>query len=77
MEKVPYYVYDDENTHEMCHHEEPYIDDEDLRDFLRQFVGDDASEDDIQELINASADENISEEDFDKLLENFISKYKS
>lgn len=77
MEKVPYYVYDDENPHEMCQHEEPYIDDEDLRQFLMEFVGDNACEEDIQELIDASSDENISEEDFDKLLEDFISKYKS
>ena len=77
MEKVPYYVYDDEKPHEGCGQAEPYIDDEDLREFLLEFVGDNACEEDIQELINASADESISEEDFDRLLEDFISKYKS
>ncbi|WP_405274272.1 hypothetical protein [Methanobrevibacter sp.] len=77
MEKVPYYVYDDEKQHDMCEPAEPYIDDEDLREFLMEFVGDKACESDIQELINASSDESISEEDFDKLLDDFISKYKS
>ena len=78
MEKVPYYVYDDDvKPHEGCEHSEPYIDDEDLREFLLEFVGNDVCEEDIQELINASSDESISDEDFDRLLESFISKYKS
>ena len=79
MEKnIPYYTLDDEGNCEFNVSDgQAYIDDEDLREFLMEFVGDKACESDIQELINASSDESISEEDFDKLLDDFISKYKS
>ena len=78
MEDVPYYIYDDdENSHMMSPDGEAYIDDGDLRDLLVDMLGDDVSEDEIQKILDAASDENISEEDFDKLVDDFISNHKS
>ncbi len=69
MDKVPYYVLDDEEG-------EAYIDDDDLKNLLIDLLGDDVSEDEIQKILKAASDENLSEEDFDKLVEEFILKNK-
>ena len=78
MEEIPYYVYDeDEKSHKMSENGEAYIDDEDLRQLLLDYLGDKVSEEEIQKILKAASDENLSEEDFDKLLDEFISNHKS
>ncbi len=78
MDDVPYYIYDDdEKSHIMSSDGEAYIDDGDLRDLLIDMLGDSVSEEEIQKILKAASDENISEEDFDKLVDDFILKNKS
>ena len=78
VEEIPYYVFDDdEKSHKMSENDEPYIDDEDLRQFLLDYLGDEISEEEIQKLLKASSDESISEEEFDRILDDFISNHKS
>ena len=40
------------------------------------FLGDDVSPEEIQKILDAASDEELSEEDFDKLVEEFILKNK-
>lgn len=78
MEKVPYYVYDDdEKSHVISEKGEAYIDDGDLRDLLIDLLGDDVPEEEIQKILKAASDENLSEEDFDSLVDEFILKNRS
>ena len=78
MEEVPYYIYDDdEKSHVMAGDGEPYIDDVDLKELLIDMLGEDVSEEEIQNILKAASDENMSEEDFDKLVDDFILKNKS
>lgn len=78
MEKVPYYVYDDdEKSHVISENGEAYIDDGDLRDLLIDLLGDDVPEEEIQKILKAASDENLSEEDFDSLVDEFILKNRS
>lgn len=78
MDDVPYYVYDDdEKSHIKSPNGEAYIDDGELRDLLIDLLGDDVSEDEIQKILKAASDENISEDDFDKLVDDFILNNKS
>ncbi len=77
MDDVPYYVYDDEKFHIKSPNGEAYIDDGELRDLLIDLLGDDVSEDEIQKILKAASDENISEDDFDKLVDDFILNNKS
>lgn len=77
VEEVPYYIYDDEKSHVVEGDGEPYIDDVDLKELLMDMLGDDVSEEEIQNILKAASDENISEEDFDKLVDDFILKNKS
>lgn len=76
MDKVPYYVFDEDNETRLMKGE-AYIDDDDLRKLLLDLLGDDVPEEEIQKILNAASDENISEEDFDKLIDDFILKNKS
>ena len=77
MDDVPYYVYDDEKSHIKSPNGEAYIDDGELRDLLIDLLGDDVPEDEIQKILKAASDENISEDDFDKLVDDFILNNKS
>ena len=77
MEDVPYYVYDDdEKSHIKSPDGEAYIDDGDLRELLIEMLGEDVPEAEIQKILKAASDENISEDDFDKLVDDFILKNK-
>ncbi|WP_296877687.1 hypothetical protein [uncultured Methanobrevibacter sp.] len=77
MKEVPYYILDEDgNSQSITSNNEAYIDDEDLRELLIDFLGDSVSEDEIQKILDAASDENLSEEDFDKLIDNFILKNK-
>lgn len=78
MEDVPYYVYDDdEKSHIKSPDGEAYIDDGELKDLLIDLLGDDVPEEEIQKILKAASDENLSEEDFDKLVDDFILNNKS
>ena len=75
--EIPYYILDLKGNSERLSSDNPaYIDDEDLRELLIDFLGDSVSEEEIQEILDAASDENLSEEDFDKLIDNFILKNK-
>ena len=78
MEKeVHYYIFDEEGAvKSVSSSKEAYIDDNDLKDLLIDFLGDDVSQEDIQKILEAASDEKLSEEDFDKLVDEFILKNK-
>ena len=75
--EIPYYVFDSEGEVEAIKSNgEAYIDDGDLKELLLDFLGDDVSSEEIQKILDAASDKNLSEEDFDKLVEEFILKNK-
>ncbi|WP_405305307.1 hypothetical protein [Methanobrevibacter sp.] len=77
MKEVPYYTLDDEgNSQFVSSSGEAYIDDGDLRELLIDFLGDSISEEEIQKILDAASDKNLTEEEFDKLVDNFILKNK-
>ncbi|WP_405268719.1 hypothetical protein [Methanobrevibacter sp.] len=78
MEKnVPYYILDENGAAEsISSNKEAYIDDNDLKELLIDFLGDDVSSEDIQKILEAASDEKLSEEDFDRLVDEFILKNK-
>lgn len=77
MEDIPYYVFEDDDAHFMSSDGEAYIDDDELRDLLIELLGDDVSDEEIQKILKAASDKNISEDDFDKLVDDFILKNRS
>ena len=78
MDNVPYYVVDEDGESSLIgQNGEAYIDDDDLKDLLIDLLGDDVPEEEIQKILKAASDENLSEEDFDMLVEEFILKNKS
>ena len=75
--EIPYYILDEDGSIEsISSNGEAYIDDEDLKDLLIEFLGDKVSQEDIQKILEAASDEKLSEEDFDKLIDEFILKNK-
>ena len=77
MKEVPYYILDDDGNSHSISSKEAYIDDGDLRELLIDFLGDSVSEEEIQKILDAASDKNLSEEDFDRLLDNFILNNKN
>lgn len=74
---VPYYTLDEDGNSEfISSNGEAYIDDGDLKELLLDLLGDDVSEEAIQEILEAASDEDLSEEEFDKLVDDFILKNK-
>ena len=71
---IPYYVVDENGN--VSSSTEPYIDDGDLKDLLLSVLGEDVPQEDIQKILDASGDNELSEEDFDKLVDEFILKNK-
>ena len=71
---IPYYVLDENGN--VSSSTEPYIDDGDLKDLLLSVLGEDVPQEDIQKILDASVDNELSEEDFDKLVDEFILKNK-
>jgi hypothetical protein len=45
-----------------------------LKELLLELLGDDVSQEEIQKILEAASDENLSEEEFDELLDEFILK---
>ena len=78
MEKeIPYYIFDEDGACGIISpNREAFIDDNDLKELLIDFLGDDVSREDIQKILEAASDEELSEEDFDKLVDEFILKNK-
>ena len=77
VNEVPYYVLDEEgNVELMSSNGEAYIDDNDLKELLIDFLGDKVSQEVIQKILDAASDEKMSEEDFDRLVDEFILKNK-
>lgn len=75
VKEVPYYTLDEDgNTDSFKFNGEAYIDDDDLRELLIELLGDKVSEAEIQEILDAASDEGLSEEEFDKLVDEFILK---
>ena len=77
MKEVPYYILDEDGNSQSLSSNEAYIDDGDLRELLIDFLGDSVSEEEIQKILDAASDKNLSEEDFDRLLDDFISNNKN
>ncbi|WP_298500592.1 hypothetical protein [uncultured Methanobrevibacter sp.] len=77
MEDVPYYIFDEDENARLSSNGEAYIDDEELRDLLIELLGEDVPEEEIQKVLRAASDKNISEEDFDRMVDDFIFKHKS
>ena len=74
---VPYYMLDEDGNSEfISSNGEAYIDDGDLKELLLELLGDDVSEEAIQEILEAASNEDLSEEEFDKLVDDFILKNK-
>ncbi len=76
--EIPYYTLDEEgNTDVVASNGEAYIDDGELKEMLLQLLGDDVPESEIQKILEAASDENLTEDEFDKLLDEFILKHKN
>ncbi|MBQ9160667.1 MAG: hypothetical protein IJ122_05015 [Methanobrevibacter sp.] len=77
VKEIPYYLFDEEGESEAVKSNgEAYIDDNDLKELLLDFLGDDVSSEEIQKILDAASDKNLSEEDFDRLVDEFILKNK-
>lgn len=74
--KIPYYTLDEDGNAEELISQEAYIDDNDLKELLIDFLGEDISHEEIQKILDAASDEKLTEEEFDKLLDEFILKNK-
>jgi Ca2+-binding EF-hand superfamily protein len=73
MKEVPYYILDEEGNSEfIAPNAEAYIDDDDLKELLIDLLGDKVSESEIQEILEAASNKDMSEEEFDKLIDDFI-----
>lgn len=76
--EIPYYTLDEEgNTDVVASNGEAYIDDGELKEMLLQLLGDDVPESEIQKILEAASDENLTEEEFDKLIDDFILQNKN
>ena len=77
-QEIPYYTLDEDGNSEfISSNGEAYIDDGDLKELLLELLGDKISNEDIQEILEAASDENLTEEEFDKLIDEFILKNKN
>ncbi|MBR6928075.1 MAG: hypothetical protein IKH62_03490 [Methanobrevibacter sp.] len=73
-QEIPYYSLDEEGNSQSLNYGEAYIDDGDLKELLLELLGDDVSQEEIQKILEAASDENLTEEEFDELLDEFILK---
>lgn len=56
--------------------EEYYIEDSDLVELLKDVLGDKITDEDIERILKASEDGNLSEDDFDNLVDEILSRSK-
>lgn len=74
---IQYYTFDENgNSQTRNSSKEAYIDDNDLKELLLDLLGDNVSQQDIDEILEAASDKNITEKEFDKLIDDFILKNK-
>ena len=73
-QEIPYYSLDEEGNSQSLNYGEAYIDDGDLKELLLELLGDDVSQEEIQKILDAASDENLTEAEFDELLDEFILK---
>ncbi|MBR3196961.1 MAG: hypothetical protein IKF66_00515 [Methanobrevibacter sp.] len=73
-QEIPYYSLDEEGNSQSLNYGEAYIDDGDLKELLLELLGDDVSQEEIQKILDAASDENLTEADYDELLDEFILK---
>ena len=60
--EIPYYILDLKGNSERLSSDNPaYIDDEDLRELLIDFLGNSVPESEIQKILDAASDEKLSE----------------
>ncbi|SDA71010.1 hypothetical protein [Methanobrevibacter millerae] len=57
--------------------EEYYIEDNDLVDLLKDVLGDKISDEDIERILSASEDGEITEDDFDRIVDEILAKSKT
>lgn len=57
--------------------EEYYIEDNDLIDLLKDVLGDKITDEDIEKILVASEDGEITEEDFDNIVDEILAKSKT
>ena len=57
--------------------EEYYIEDNDLIDLLKDVLGEKITDDDIEKILVASGDDQITEEDFDYIVDEILAKSKT
>ena len=74
---IQYYVLDEEGNSHTIKFGEAYIDDGELKEMLLDLLGDSVSQEEIQKILEAASDENLTEEEFDALLDEFILKNKN
>ena len=56
--------------------EEYYIEDNDLVELLKEVLGDKITDEDIEKILKASEDGDLSEDDFDNLVDEILSRSK-
>ncbi len=73
--EIPYYTLDENgNSGYASSDGEAYIDDGDLKQLLTDLLGDSVSDEEIQEILDAASDSDISDDEFDRLVDEFILK---
>ena len=78
INEIPYYIYNENGvTAPWNPKKEAYIDDEELKALLLDFLGDDVSDEAIEDILKAASDDDLTEEEFDRLLDDFILKTRS
>ena len=55
---------------------EYYIEDDDLVKLLKEVLGDKITDEDIEKILKASGDGDLSEDDFDLIVDEILSKNK-
>ena len=76
--EIPYYTLDEYgNSKQVSSNGEAYIDDDDLKDLLIDLLGVDVSDSEIQKILDAASNKDLSEEEFDRLVDEFILNNKN
>ena len=57
--------------------EEYYIEDNDLAELLKDVLGDRISDEDIEKILSASEDGEITEDDFDNIVDEILAKSRT
>ena len=75
MSEIPYYTLDSNgNSKTLSPNKEPYIDDDELTELILDVLPDNISPREVEEILKAASDKNLTEEEFDKIMDEFILK---